>query len=133
MRDVPQVEALLQREHERGIDSSRIVLAGFSMGGAIALHLGLRYSRKLAGIVALSTYLVCEETLAGEIEAAGAEFDPSMHEALMQRSEEDAEDGVVLEEYQKGYEINGKVLRPAKVIVNKKVDEKVEQPTEDEE
>jgi phospholipase/carboxylesterase len=67
-----QVEALLRREIERGIDSTRIVLAGFSMGGAIALHLGLRYSGKLAGIMALSTYLVCEETLKDEIEAAGA-------------------------------------------------------------
>lgn len=60
------------------------------------------------------------------IEAVGTEFDPTMHEALMQRSEEDAEDGVVLEEYQKGYMIGDKVLRPAKVIVNKKAAKEAE-------
>lgn len=50
-----QVEALLEREHERG--ARRLYLAGFSQGGAVALHLGLRYGRELAGIVALSTYM----------------------------------------------------------------------------
>lgn len=51
--------------------------------------------------------------------AAGEQFDPSLHEALMQRSEEDKEDNVVLEEFQSGYTINGQVIRPCKVIVNK--------------
>lgn len=51
------VEALLEREVERGIPEDRIVLAGFSQGGVIALHLGLRHPRRLAGILALSTYL----------------------------------------------------------------------------
>jgi molecular chaperone GrpE len=67
-----------------------------------------------------------------QIEAAGAEFDPAMHEALMQRADADADDGVVLEEFQKGYKINGKVLRPTKVIVNKKAVE-ANEPSEGEE
>ncbi len=51
--------------------------------------------------------------------AAGQQFDPSLHEALMQRPEEDKEDNIVLEEFQRGYTINGQVVRPSKVIVNK--------------
>lgn len=54
-----------------------------------------------------------------QIQAAGRQFDPSLHEALMQRAEEDKEDNVVLEEFQSGYTINGQVIRPSKVIVNK--------------
>ena len=65
-----QVEALIERERSRGVDSSRILLAGFSQGGAIALQAGLRHARPLAGIVALSTYLPLEESL--DAEAAGA-------------------------------------------------------------
>jgi len=53
---------LIDREIARGIPSQRIVLAGFSQGGLIALHLGIRYVHKLAGVMALSTY---EPTLAG--------------------------------------------------------------------
>jgi phospholipase/carboxylesterase len=52
------VERLIARENERGVADERIVLGGFSQGGAIALHAGLRHSRRLAGVVALSTYLV---------------------------------------------------------------------------
>jgi len=52
-----QVEALLVREIERGVPPSRILLAGFSQGGAIALSAGLAREQALAGLVALSTYL----------------------------------------------------------------------------
>jgi phospholipase/carboxylesterase len=65
-RSSDQVRALIERENERGVPSERIVLAGFSQGGAIALHLGLRYEEPLAGILALSTYLATEATLAAE-------------------------------------------------------------------
>ena len=60
------VTALLAREEERGIAADRIVLAGFSQGGVIALHAGLRYPRRLAGIVALSTYLPLATALEAE-------------------------------------------------------------------
>ena len=60
------VEALIARERDRGVDDARIVLAGFSQGGAIALHTGLRHREKLAGIVALSAYLPLEGSLDAE-------------------------------------------------------------------
>lgn len=59
--------ALIEAERRRGIDAGRIVLAGFSQGGAIALHVALRTEIPIAGVLALSTYLVCEETLEEEI------------------------------------------------------------------
>ncbi len=51
------IEALIRREVERGIPPSRIVLAGFSQGGALALQVGLRHARKLGGLLVLSAYL----------------------------------------------------------------------------
>jgi phospholipase/carboxylesterase len=60
------VEALIARENARGVPATRIVLAGFSQGGAIALHTGLRHPEPLAGIMALSTYLPLASTLAAE-------------------------------------------------------------------
>jgi phospholipase/carboxylesterase len=69
-RSAEQVEALITREKERGLPASRIVVIGFSQGGAMALHVGLRHPERLAGIGALSTYLVLEETLDAERHAA---------------------------------------------------------------
>ena len=60
------VTALIARENERGIPAGKIVLAGFSQGGAIALHVALRLPERLAGLMALSTYLVLEDSLEGE-------------------------------------------------------------------
>lgn len=57
------IEALIQQEIDKGIPSINILLAGFSQGGVIALHVGLTYPHKLAGIVALSTYLPTVEQL----------------------------------------------------------------------
>lgn len=64
------LEALIARERARGVAAARIVLAGFSQGGAIALHTGLRHAERLAGILALSTYLPLAATLAAEASAA---------------------------------------------------------------
>jgi phospholipase/carboxylesterase len=66
------VERLIDHEVERGIPADRVVLAGFSQGGAVALHAALRESRPLAGIIALSTYLPLALTLADERSAANA-------------------------------------------------------------
>jgi len=54
-----------------------------------------------------------------QIEAQGEKFDPALHQAMTQRAEPDEEDNTVLEEFQKGYRLNGRVIRPSKVIVNK--------------
>jgi phospholipase/carboxylesterase len=64
------ITALIQRENARGIASSRIVVAGFSQGGAMALLAGTRYPEKLAGIMGLSCYLLLAETLLSERSAA---------------------------------------------------------------
>ena len=64
------IEALIARERGRGIAAERVVLAGFSQGGAIALQAGLRHREKLAGIAALSTYLPLEDSLDREASAA---------------------------------------------------------------
>ena len=64
------LEALIERERARGIASERIVLAGFSQGGAIALYAGVRYAHRLAGIMALSTYLIRADALGAEASSA---------------------------------------------------------------
>lgn len=52
-----QIKQVIEQQQEAGISSAKILLAGFSQGGAMALHTGLRYENYLAGIVALSCYL----------------------------------------------------------------------------
>ena len=69
-RSQAHVEALLAREASRGIVAARTLLAGFSQGGAIALYAGLRHRERLAGIVALSTYLIAADRIADEASAA---------------------------------------------------------------
>jgi len=65
-----QLRVLIAREVSLGIPASRILLAGFSQGGAVALHTGLRYPEPLAGILALSTYLPLAARLEAEASAA---------------------------------------------------------------
>ena len=62
-----------------------------------------------------------------QIEALGERFDPAMHQAMTQQSNPDKEQNIVLEEFQKGYKLNGRVIRPSKVIVNKLPEELPEQ------
>jgi phospholipase/carboxylesterase len=64
------IEALIAREMERGTKASRLVLAGFSQGGAIALQTGLRHAERIAGIMALSTYLPIADKFPAEASAA---------------------------------------------------------------
>ena len=74
-----------------------------------------------------------------QIKSPGEIFNPAMHEAMMQKIEPEKEDNIVLEEFQKGYTLNGRVIRPSKVIVNKLTAEQPgqqktipEEPTDDE-
>lgn len=94
-RSAAIAEALIEREAAAGIEPGRIVLAGFSQGGAIALHAGLRHGARLAGILALSTYLPLEGTLASEAAPANRDVpiflghgsqDPVVPIALSERS-----------------------------------------------
>ncbi|HTT00632.1 MAG TPA: dienelactone hydrolase family protein [Steroidobacteraceae bacterium] len=88
------VNDLIGRERASGIAPERIVIAGFSQGGAIALHSALRYGERLAGILALSTYLPLREHL-GEVSAANGRipilmchgrYDPIVPVELAERS-----------------------------------------------
>ena len=90
-QSMAQVEALIAREHERGVPSSRILLAGFSQGGAITLATGLRREQPLAGLIALSTYLplaansIAESTVAARatpVFMAHGSLDPVVPEML---------------------------------------------------
>ena len=65
------LEGLIAREMERGIPADKIVIAGFSMGGAIAIHTALHTAHKLAGLMALSTYLA----IPGDVEASSGSRD----------------------------------------------------------
>lgn len=60
------LSALIARENRRGINAENIFLAGFSQGGAVVLHAGLRFTQRLAGIIALSTYLPLADALESE-------------------------------------------------------------------
>ncbi|MFQ5994045.1 MAG: alpha/beta hydrolase [Acidiferrobacterales bacterium] len=91
------VHVFIQRERERGISVSRIVLAGFSQGGAIALRTALRYPEPVAGVMALSGYLPLHESVAKDVHPANrnvpifmahGEQDPVVPLALALRSKE---------------------------------------------
>ena len=86
-----RVESWIARENVAGISAARVVLAGFSQGGAVALHAGLRHGARLAGIIALSTYLPLRARLAAEVAVANRETP-----VLMCHGSEDA---VVLPEF----------------------------------
>lgn len=62
-----------------------------------------------------------------QIQSAGEKFDPAHHEAITHRAEEDKQDSVVLEELQKGYMFNGRVIRASRVVVNKLAAKNAEQ------
>lgn len=68
-----RVAGYLRREQEQGVPASRIVLAGFSQGGSVALHAGLRYPERLAGILAMSTFLPLPDSLRAERSEANAD------------------------------------------------------------
>lgn len=94
-QSVGRVYGCLRRESARGIAASRIVLAGFSQGGAVALAAGLRFPERLAGILALSAYLPFPQALAAERSVANTDvpilmchgrLDPVVHVTLGQEA-----------------------------------------------
>jgi phospholipase/carboxylesterase len=72
-RSQAQIEALIADQVAKGIAPARIVLAGFSQGGVVALQTGLRFAERLAGVMALSTYLACADSLGSEASLANRE------------------------------------------------------------
>lgn len=92
------LKTYIHQESEAGIPNQRIILAGFSQGGAIALHTGLRYTMSLGGIMALSTYLPLSDQIEAEIHPTNrnisifmghGEFDPviPLHQAQSSRKQ----------------------------------------------
>jgi len=90
-----QLKQLIDNEIEKGIKAEHILLAGFSQGGVIALHTGLRFPKKLAGIIALSTYLPTTEQLKTEgaesnykipILMAHGTMDPVVHPSVAKQA-----------------------------------------------
>ncbi len=69
-RSQEAIHELIEYEKQQGVPTDRIILAGFSQGGAVALHTALRYPEKLAGVLALSTYLPLRHSLATEASVA---------------------------------------------------------------
>ncbi len=88
---IGELDALIAREAERGIPAARVLVAGFSQGGAIALAGSLRHASALAGVIALSTYLPLDDRTAAERHPANAglavfmahgSFDPIVPQSL---------------------------------------------------
>jgi phospholipase/carboxylesterase len=65
-----ELETLIEREHARGVEYEHVLLAGFSQGGAMVLHTGLRSRRRLAGILVISGYLPMAHALASDAQPA---------------------------------------------------------------
>jgi phospholipase/carboxylesterase len=72
LRTREQIRQLILHENQRGIPTSRIVLAGFSQGGAIAYTTALTHPERLAGIIALSTYIPSQHLIENDLRAANA-------------------------------------------------------------
>jgi phospholipase/carboxylesterase len=89
MESANAVGRLIEREIERGVPAEKIIIAGFSQGGAVAYELGLSYPKRLAGILALSTYFATAKTVQPSeanqdipISIYHGTFDPMVPEAL---------------------------------------------------
>ncbi|RUO30778.1 carboxylesterase [Aliidiomarina sedimenti] len=97
------VIALVEREIERGIPAERIILAGFSQGGAVAYQAALSYQKKLAGVMCLSTYLATRETIRLSAEQQTTPFlihHGSMDPVVPQSLGEQARDWLQARDYQ---------------------------------
>lgn len=99
MESADAVAKLVDREIERGIPAENIIIAGFSQGGAVAYELGLTYPKRLAGVLALSTYFATAESIQRSEANAGipinvyhGTFDPVVPESLGVRSVETLKD-----------------------------------------
>lgn len=93
-----QVIELIKQEQERGIASNRIILAGFSQGGAVAYHAALSFDQPLAGLLALSTYFPTSDSIEYSeaskslpIEIMHGTFDPVVFPAMGEEAKTDLE------------------------------------------
>ncbi|WP_285903154.1 alpha/beta hydrolase [Alkalimarinus sediminis] len=96
LQSVAEVHKLIQREQERGIASERIIVVGFSQGGAVGYHAALTYPEKLGGLLGLSTYFATAQTIAPNpvnqnipIKVYHGSLDPVVSESLGRKGYED--------------------------------------------
>jgi len=118
-----QIADTISYEREKIIKTLLPVLDNFesALGGLQNADLADNVDVLVKGIEIIYNQMLDILKLHGveQIKALDEEFDPALHQAMMQKAEPDKEDNIVLEEFQKGYKLNGRVIRPSKVIVNK--------------
>jgi molecular chaperone GrpE len=137
-RSVRQISDSIQHEKDRiikallpAMDNFEHILANTSCGVNDEASAGGEALLKGVKIIYDQLLGVLKAQGVEQIKSAGEKFDPSQHEAITQRADTDKEDGLVLEELQKGYKVNGRVLRASRVVVNKapaKKEESAEEP-----
>ncbi len=93
LESADKINKLIDREYERGIKSNRIIIAGFSQGGAVAYQVALTHPKPLAGLLTMSSYFATAETIVYNsanknipIEIHHGQFDPVVPEALGQKA-----------------------------------------------
>lgn len=119
-RSVKQVQDTIRYEKERIIKSLLPALDNFEHMLAKA-HAPESVAAVIEGVRIIYDQMVdiLKSHDVEPIEALGQTFDPTQHEAMMQQADPEKADGVVLQEFQKGYKRHGRVIRPSRVIVNK--------------
>jgi phospholipase/carboxylesterase len=117
LKSAEMIDAVISKEINSGVKSSRIVIAGFSQGGAMALHVGLRFLEKLAGIMVLSGYLVLPESTSSEKSKANENtpllfchgiYDPTVPLSFGKKAfnfSNNEQDGTLFCEYPMGHEV----------------------------
>lgn len=120
-RSAKQISESITYEKEAVIKSLLPILDNFehTLNGAEGVE-DIESLRKGVKIIYDQILLILKSHGVEQIDSVGQKFDPSCHQALIQKTESDKEDTVILEEFQKGYRLGEKVLRPGRVIVNKK-------------
>jgi len=116
-----QSEATPPLQEESGPSSPPKIGGVPTAGGGGGMNFEKAYENWQTGINGLVMQLdkALEELGVKKIEAVGKKFDPHLHEAVRE-VESDQEDGTVVEEFQTGFELNGKVIRPSQVVISKK-------------
>jgi molecular chaperone GrpE len=120
-RSAKQISESIAYEKEMIIKSLLPVLDNFehTLSGAENIE-GIESFRKGVKIIYDQMLSILKSHGVQQIGSVGQKFDPSCHQAIMQETEADKEDGIILKELVKGYQLGEKVLRPGRVVVNKK-------------
>jgi molecular chaperone GrpE len=124
-RSAKQISETIIYEKEAIIKSFLPVLDNFehTLNGAEGVE-NIESLRKGIKIIYDQMLSILKNYGVEQIGSVGQKFDPSCHQAMLQKTESDKEDGIILEEFQKGYRLGKNVLRPSRVVVNKQQPDK---------